>query len=141
MGFLAVALLLAGCTMNPGDTAIAPGSGPSSVHATNDPAAAGRLAADPAGNATKTILTMAEVAKHASKSDCWMVIGDQVLDLSSYTTHPGGDTYVPYCGTNATQAYNDKGGRGVPHSGRADAEIAYFVIGQIGRPMIQAPAR
>jgi len=123
------ALMLAGCTMNPEDSvpvasdAAANFSAP--PNATSAPAAAGAL-------------TMAEVAVHNTKNDCWMVIDGKVLDLSSYTGHPGGDTYAPYCGTDATEAFYTEGGRGRSHSQAAFAMLGQYTIGELGKPMVTA---
>lgn len=115
LGF--AALLLFGCTANPQDAAPGGnGSGFGNVGA-NGPAF-------PA-------FTMEEVAAHNSKGDCWMVIGGRVLNLSGYTAHPGGDTFVPYCGKDGTEGFATMGGRGKDHSQSAYAEIEGYVIGKI----------
>jgi cytochrome b involved in lipid metabolism len=77
---------------------------------------------------------MEEVAKHNSANDCWMVIRGSVLDLTSFSNHPGGSTYVPFCGTDATNAFDTKGGNGNPHSSYANSLLASFTIGQLGQP-------
>ena len=39
--------------------------------------------------------TMAEVAKHTSKTDCWVVVEGQVLDVTSFLSeHPGGELAI-----------------------------------------------
>lgn len=61
-----------------------------------------------------TVLDFAEVAKHNTVSDCWMIISGKVYDVSNYAgAHPGGaQNIASSCGTDATQAYDTKGGRG-----------------------------
>ncbi len=122
MIFLAAALL-AGCTFNPQD--IAP------------PQKAGGQNAglgDPAGNGTAITLTMEEVAKHNTASDCWMVINERVLDLTGFANHPGGSVYVPYCGTNGTAAYyNIPGTGGRSHSATADSWLQAYTVGTLGQ--------
>jgi hypothetical protein len=122
-----LALLLSGCTMNPRDSV--------ALEAANGTGAAGAglINATPA-QAGVRLLTLSEVAKHNTKHDCWMVIDAKVLDLSSYTGHPGGDTYVPYCGTDATDAFNSEGGIGRNHSQSAFAMLDMYAIGALGQP-------
>ena len=68
-----------------------------------------------------------------------MAIDNQVLDLSPFTSHPGGSTYVPFCGTDATQAFNTKGGGGSPHSSTATAMFAQYLIGTLGSTITITP--
>jgi len=64
---------------------------------------------------SKITLTTTEVAKHNTADDCWLIINDSVYDVSSYVQyHPGGLAMVPYCGREATNAFNTKGGQGNP---------------------------
>lgn len=58
-----------------------------------------------------------------------MAINGSVYDLSAFSNHPGGEAYVPYCGTDATQAYATKGGMGRPHSGNAVSMLPRYFIG------------
>ena len=50
---------------------------------------------------------MADVAKHATANDCWMVIGDGVYDLTKFAAfHPGGASFiVAAAGQDATEAF------------------------------------
>lgn len=105
-------VLLAGCTINPQDTGLH--GNPMRVNAT----------------VNSTIFTMEEVAKHNTKEDCWMVINGDVLNLTGFP-HPGGDTYVPFCGTDATAAFNDEGGRGMNHTPQAFSMLDNYKIGEI----------
>jgi len=75
-------------------------------------------------------LTMADVALHNSKTDCWQVIKGQVYDLSPYTstgTHPGGDTILQACGTDATAAFETVG----KHNGKAMAMLPNYLLGAL----------
>ena len=50
-------------------------------------------------------LTLSEVAKHASASDCWMAIDGQVYNLTAYVAsgkHPGGEKIINGCGKDAS---------------------------------------
>ena len=122
MAVLLLFALFAGCTANPQDLAIPPKTDGGASQAAN-------VSSDAA-----TVLTIEEVSKHSTKSDCWMVIDNKVLDLSPYTAHPD-DSYVAYCGKEATQAFNDKGGKGQNHSQRAFGMLDSFAIGQLGQPI------
>merc|ERR1712087_1044813 len=53
-------------------------------------------------------LTLAEVAKHTTKGDCWVVVADQVLNVSSFLSqHPGGELAIlTFAGKDATEEFN-----------------------------------
>lgn len=138
-----IALLLFGCTINPQDSvppavkqnlsgdagAGGTGTGGLSVAGNNSSSAQG-------ANQTQVMLfTLEEVAKHNTKADCWMVIQNYVLDLSTYAGHPGGDTYVPYCGKDGTEGFATKGGRFGDHSNYAYRDAEGYIIGELGKPM------
>ena len=51
--------------------------------------------------------TRAEVALHATKFDCWTVIGATVYDLTTFIpTHDGGSVINVLCGTDGTLQEN-----------------------------------
>merc|ERR1712224_1143614 len=52
--------------------------------------------------------TMAEVSKHAAKTDCWVVVDGQVLDVTSFLKdHPGGELAIlTFGGKDATEEFN-----------------------------------
>lgn len=78
------------------------------------------------------VLTVEEVAKHNTPQNCWMIMADGVVDMSSFTNHPGGEVYLQYCGKDATQAYQTKDGKGT-HSSAANAKLSQFFIGKLGQ--------
>jgi cytochrome b involved in lipid metabolism len=82
--------------------------------------------AQPAG------FSVAEVAKHNKPTDCWLIISADVYDVSTYLEfHPGGaDIIIPYCGRDATQAFNTQGGRG-KHSSQATQELQKHLLGPL----------
>ena len=49
-----------------------------------------------------------EVAKHKSKDDIWVIIDNQVLDVTSFLPdHPGGEKAILlYAGRDATEEFN-----------------------------------
>ncbi|KAL1977937.1 hypothetical protein VTN31DRAFT_796 [Thermomyces dupontii] len=55
------------------------------------------------------LLTVQEIAKHNTSSDCWLVINGQVWDLTDFLEqHPGGSAIIlKYAGRDATKAYNE----------------------------------
>merc|ERR1712014_489979 len=53
-------------------------------------------------------ITMAEAAKHTTKTDCWVVVSGQVLDVTSFLSqHPGGELAIlTFAGKDATEEFN-----------------------------------
>lgn len=76
-------------------------------------------------------LDAAEVAKHSTKSSCWMIIDSKVYDISGYFgNHPGGDIImVNFCGKDATTAF-----RLSPHSHSTYATglLSSYLLGNLG---------
>jgi Cytochrome b5-like Heme/Steroid binding domain/Bacterial Ig-like domain (group 2) len=72
--------------------------------------------------------TLADVALHATATDCWMVLNaTDIYDFSNYIAqHPGGSAMVPYCGKDGTQAFNNVG-----HSSGAVSLEANYLIGTL----------
>ncbi len=84
-------------------------------------------------NSTLVTLTVQEVAKHNSASDCWMIVNNLVYEVTKYANlHPGGsENIINYCGKDATDAFNSiKDGRG--HSSQADQQHTFLKIGNLG---------
>merc|ERR1719198_2296634 len=69
---------------------------------------AGAAAAAASGGGGGGGITMEEVAKHTSKSDCWVVVDGQVLDVTSFLSeHPGGELAIlTFAGKDATEEFN-----------------------------------
>ena len=72
--------------------------------------------------------TLADVALHATATNCWMVLNtSEVYDFSNYIAqHPGGAAMVPYCGKDGTQAFNNVG-----HSSSAVTLEASYLVGTL----------
>ena len=70
------------------------------------PAAA--AAAPAAGGGGGGGISLADVAKHNSKADCWVVVDGQVLDVTSFLSeHPGGELAIlTFAGKDATEEFN-----------------------------------
>lgn len=81
--------------------------------------------------ADKTV-TMAEVARHAKPSDCWMAIDNVVYDFTAYLPqHPAApELMTAWCGKEASEAYRTKT-KGRPHSPYADQLLAKYRIGTV----------
>jgi len=58
-------------------------------------------------NGSKTILTATEVAKHNTKTDCYLIVNDQVYDVTAFIDqHPGGvEKIVEGCGKESSQIF------------------------------------
>jgi hypothetical protein len=105
--FFALALLAAGC------------AGDASAQAETAPESEGTAG-----------ISLAELAKHNTASDCWMAIDGAVADFTNYTIHPDGEGFKEYCGTDATAEYDlIKRGRG--HSAYADGLVKEYAIGTL----------
>ncbi len=83
-------------------------------------------------NANLIILNPQIVALHNRASDCWLVINNKVYDVTKFLSqHPGGsEIIVPYCGGEASTAFNTQGGRG-SHSGMAVQNLNSLFIGNL----------
>merc|ERR1711866_32499 len=52
--------------------------------------------------------SMEEVAKHVTKTDCWVVVSGQVLNVTKFLgEHPGGELAIlTFAGKDATEEFN-----------------------------------
>merc|ERR1711971_1019963 len=52
--------------------------------------------------------TKEEVAKHTSKTDCWVILDGKVLNVTSFLSqHPGGELAIlTFAGKDATEEFN-----------------------------------
>jgi len=75
-------------------------------------------------------LTYADVAKHSSKKDIYVVIHDKVYNASSFVDeHPGGEeVLLDVAGQDATEAFEDVG-----HSDEAREILDGLLIGDLKR--------
>ena len=87
--------------------------------------------------AVDKLISPTELAKHTAPENCWVAIRGNVYDLSTYLPeHPSQpDILQPWCGKEATEAYNTKT-KGRPHSPYADELLVKYRIGILasGKP-------
>lgn len=87
--------------------------------------------AAPAQAAPRPTVTKAEVARHDTPGDCWVIVGRSVYDMTAYLPrHPGGVGEISrWCGGRATAAFADE------HAGDRDAAqgMANLKIGRLKR--------
>jgi cytochrome b involved in lipid metabolism len=92
---------------------------------------------------TSLVLDFAEVSRHASQNDCWVVIDSGIYDVTQYLPqHPGSaSAIIPYCGSDASSAYHSKGGRGRDHSVSASKILAQYLIANLGETVQAVPVQ
>lgn len=103
----------------------------------------GRLPASPGSGidgeqipSTGTVLNSAEISRHNSTSDCWMIINGKVYNFTSYINqHPGGPSeIIRYCGGDGTVGFDTKDkSNPKSHSAEADALLAGYYIGDLNQ--------
>ena len=122
--------LLAGLSSNPGG-----GGGDGQTNGSSSPTPVVQTPGQPTQTGGTTTISAQEVAKHSSSSDCWIIISNKVYNVSSYLrSHPGGaGTITPYCGKDATHAFDTKdlGGSGANHSSRAYNHLDSIYVGDL----------
>ena len=99
------------------------------------PAPSPPVTAPAAAKPSEKRFALAEVARHATETDCWMAINGVVYDLTAYLPeHPSRPSVVlPWCGKEATEAYKTKT-KGRPHSPEADQLLPTYRIGVLDKP-------
>lgn len=88
----------------------------------------------PSSSAKVLSLTTSELSKHNTQNDCWIVIYNNVLNVTPYLNlHPGGvGAITPYCGKDASKAFDSiKNQSG--HSSYAVSLLQKFTIGLFGQ--------
>lgn len=91
------------------------------------------VSAEPSAAAATITLTEAEVAKHASRADCWISIGGEVYDVTRFlNSHPGGASQIlPDCGKDGSRGFTTQD-RGRAHSPTARQLLADYHLGALG---------
>lgn len=76
--------------------------------------------------------TLADVSKHSTSNDCWVVFEDKVYNISTYVAiHKKYSEISGYCGRDITTAFKTMGGRSSDHSSSAYRLFETFNIGTI----------
>jgi len=76
--------------------------------------------------------SLVDVASHNASGDCWMVIDQQVYNLTEYLSDHDKELDIrSWCGTDATEAYATKNGMDRAHSDRADSLLSQYAIGTL----------
>jgi len=93
------------------------------------------LSVSPSGSTEEIILDDAEISKHSTADDCWLIISDKVYNVTSYiASHPGGpEAIILNCGKDATTAFLTKGGSG--HSQSAVDNLVNYYLGDLKQPL------
>ncbi|XP_062097207.1 cytochrome b5-like [Humulus lupulus] len=84
--------------------------------------------------AEPSVFTLAHVAQHNSKNDCWIVINGRVLDVTKFLEeHPGGEEVITeLAGKDATKGFEDVG-----HSKAAKSFLLKYQVGVLQGYKIQ----
>jgi cytochrome b involved in lipid metabolism len=81
------------------------------------------------GGTTDGGITVAEVLKHNSASDCWSVVNGNVYDLTSYVSqHKGGEAVIKaICGKDGTKSFSGQ------HAGEAKpkTDLSSLLVGPL----------
>ncbi len=83
-----------------------------------------------------TVLTIDEVAKDNSVSDCWSIIDNKVYNLTDFLNiHSGGvGAILPYCGKDGTNAFNTKDSNPAKSHRQGDLSILQnYYVGDLGQ--------
>jgi cytochrome b involved in lipid metabolism len=92
------------------------------------------LAVIPSTQGTPEPIFLADVTNHAGSSSCWLVIDDNVYDVTDFiSTHPGGDMILQGCGKDATSMFNSRPNDGTSHSESARNILTQYKIGILAK--------
>ncbi len=114
---------------------------PNAATSTPQSVSDGATGATKDGNGTTVVqikLSLAEISKHNSVRNCWLLINNKVYNVTSFlSSHPGGiGTILPYCGKEASRAFATKD-VGQPHSQAASNLLASYYIGNLNQNVTQ----
>ena len=75
-----------------------------------------------------------QVAQHSAPNNCWVIVSAKVYNVTNLIPiHTGGpDKIIPFCGKDATTAFNTRNGLG-PHPQRAQEALNTYYIGELSR--------
>lgn len=139
VGVVALSIATVGLTVlvgHSGATAVwaASGAGPSSVSAPSSSASSTPApSSSPSASSARTAKTysLADVAKHSTRTDCWAAIDGGVYRLTTWISqHPGGaDRILAICGKDGSSAFDGQ------HTGNAKVAgiLAGFRLGSLSK--------
>jgi len=80
--------------------------------------------------------TLEFVAKHDKETDCWIIIHDNVYDVTKFQQHKKTGIYN-YCGKDATKIFDETTNTKIPsnkgHSNDAKNMTKHFLIGKFSK--------
>jgi cytochrome b involved in lipid metabolism len=78
---------------------------------------------------------METIATHNVETDCWLVINNNVYNVTDYiSSHPGGKSIVSGCGQDASEMFETRPkGSKTPHSDKARTIMEKYYIGDLKR--------
>jgi cytochrome b involved in lipid metabolism len=81
-----------------------------------------------------------QVASHASASDCWVIVNDNVYSVTSYLSmHPGGKSIIlNLCGKDTTSDFTTRGGTGA-HTSYAWSVLGGYIVGSLSIAIPSVP--
>lgn len=124
------AVLFSGCTLGNKKTEVQMPASPQPTPVMT-PSASSSATSDAAA---MTAYTLTDVAKHATKDDCWMAIKGVVYDVTAVTSsgkHAGGPVILQGCGKDATDLFSNRPGDKGDHSEKAWSFLAGMRIGSL----------
>lgn len=127
---MTAAVVLSGCTLGGSKTEIQLPASPEPTPAMT-PSATSSATEDATA---MTAYTLNDVAKHATKDDCWMAIKGAVYDVTAVTSsgkHAGGPVILQGCGKDATELFINRPGDKGEHSEKAWSFLAGMQIGSL----------
>lgn len=80
--------------------------------------------------------TLAQIAEHGSKENCWIGIEGKVYDVTEYVGsgfHPGKEAILKGCGKDATSLFNNRPNGSGAHSAMARNILKRYLIGTIAQ--------
>ena len=91
-------------------------------------------------NSGSFTLDTALISQHSNADSCWLLISGKVYDVTQYLQlHPGGRAIIlPFCGKEATAAFDTKAGGG-SHSNNAISQLGAFLIGDLNMLLTELP--
>ena len=76
--------------------------------------------------------TLSDVESHNNKDDCWVILHDQVYDITKFNAMGRHRPLDDWCGKDITEVFETRPmGSGTPHSQNARSLAESFLIGNL----------